>query len=230
MVFLAWENDRPVGPIDGFCGEGGDVGLTTTQMPKKLVKGQFLWVLLSVNNPKVLFLGDRLLGGVSDLGPLTAGNDWGGDPAHIEGEVVEPSQEDVGGDSAVVKGLKEETGLAWAVLEDVELEDLLEGSVLLGGFQSVAGGTGCAALDVGVDDVLPSSGLGVRVCFPEVSDGDSVGEIGFFHRCFVAAEHFLCGSAVFGTEADSVSVDVLGVEVPRGLALEEVQGTGSEGF
>jgi hypothetical protein len=65
---------------------------------------------------------------------------------------------------------------------------------------------------------------------PEVSDGDSVGEIGFFHRCFVAAEHFLCGGAVFGTEADSVSVDVLGVEVPRGLALEEVQGTGSEGF
>jgi hypothetical protein len=46
----------------------------------------------------------------------------------------------------------------------------------------------------------------------------------------VAAEHFLCGSAVFGTEADSVSVDVLGVEDLRGLALEEVQGTGSQGF
>jgi len=72
--------------------------------------------------------------------------------------------------------------------------------------------------------------LGVRVCFPEVSDGDSVGEIGFFHRSFVAAQDFFGGGSVFGLEADAFPVNVLGVEDPRGLALEEVQGAGAEGF
>ena len=33
-----------------------------------------------------------------------------------------------------------------------------------------------------------------------------------------------------GLEADAFPVDVLGVEDPRGLALEKVQGSGTEGF
>ena len=116
MVFLAREIDRPVSPIDGFCGQGGDVGLATAQMPEDLVEGPFFGVLLTVNNLEVLPFGNGFLFGVPDLWSLAAGDDRGSDPAHIEGEFVEPSQEDVGGDSAGVKGLKEETGLAWAVL------------------------------------------------------------------------------------------------------------------
>jgi len=199
-------------------------------MPEKLVEGPFFWVMFALNDLEVLFFGDRFPRGVPDLGPLAARDDGGGDPAHIECEVVEASQEDVGGDSACVESLEEETGLTGSVLEDVELEDFLEGLVLLGRLQAVAGGTGCAALDVGVDDVEPSAGLGVRVCLPKVSDGDSVGEIGFLHRCFVASEDFFGGGSVFGLEADAFPVDVLGVEGPRGLALEKVQGAGAEGF
>ena len=39
---------------------------------------------------------------------------------------MESAEENVGRDSPSVEGLKEEAGLAWAVLEDVELEDSLE--------------------------------------------------------------------------------------------------------
>ena len=43
-------------------------------------------------------------------------------------------------------------------------------------------------------------------------------------------EHFYCGGAVLGPEADSFSLEVFRVEDPGGFALEEVQGSGTEGF
>lgn len=90
MVFLAWEIDCSIRPIDGFGGEDGDVSLTAAQMPQKLIKGQFLGVLFSANDLSVLFLGDGLLRCVPNLGPLAARNDRDSKIAHIEGEVVEP--------------------------------------------------------------------------------------------------------------------------------------------
>ena len=76
MVLLAWEVDGSIRPIDGIGGEDCDVGLATTEVPKKLIEGPFLGVLLSVNDLTVLFFGDRFLLGVPDLGPLAAGDDW----------------------------------------------------------------------------------------------------------------------------------------------------------
>ena len=68
-----------------------------------------------------------------------------------------------------------------AILKDVELENLSERLVLLGRFQAVAGGTGCAAFDVRVDDIKPSAVFGFRIGFTEVGESDLVGEVGFFH-------------------------------------------------
>ena len=125
---------------------------------------------------------------------------------------MEPAEENVGRDSPSVEGLKEEAGLAWAVLEDVELEDSLEGFVLLGRLQAVASWTGCTALDVGVDDIKPSAGLCVGVGFAKVGEGDSVGEVGFFHRCLMAAQDVFSDAAISCPKADAFLVAVLRVE------------------
>lgn len=99
LVLLAREVDGPSRPVDCLDGECGDVGLATAQMPKELVEGPFLWVLLTVNDPEVLFFGDRFLVGILDLGPKPARDDRYGKVAHIEGEVVEPAKENVGRNS-----------------------------------------------------------------------------------------------------------------------------------
>ena len=94
----------------------------------------------------------------------------------------------------------------------------------------MASGVDCAALDVGVNCVEPSAVLSVWVGCAEIGEGDHVGEVRFFHHCFVTAQNFFGDGAVFGAEADSFSLEVFRVEDPGGLALEEVQGSGTEGF
>ena len=59
--------------------------------------------------------------------------------------------------------------------------------------------------------------------------GDLVGEVWFFHRCFVAAHDFFSDGALSGSEADAFLVAVLGVEYSRG-SLDEVEVASSEGF
>ena len=96
MVLLAWETDCSRRPIDGRGSEDGGIGLATAQMPEKLVEGPFLGVLLTVNDLEVLFFSDCFLFSVPDFRPLAARDDRDGKVAHIESEVVEASQENVG--------------------------------------------------------------------------------------------------------------------------------------
>ena len=69
----------------------------------------------------------------------------------------------------------------------------------------------------------------VGVGFAKVGEGDSVGEVGFFHRCFMAAQDVFSDAAISCPKADAFLVAVLGVEDSRG-AFNEVEVAGSEGF
>ena len=82
----------------------------------------------------MLLGGNCFFGGVPKLWPLAERNNRTGNPAQIEGKVMEIAQEDVGRDSPDVEGVEEAAGLMWAILEEVEFEDLFKGSVFFGRF------------------------------------------------------------------------------------------------
>ena len=110
--------------------------------------------------------------------------------------------------------------MARSILENVEFKKFLDGFVFLGGFQAVAGGTGCAALDERINDLAPSSACRLGVGVAQVCYADLVGAVHILDCIIEAMEHLHGGSAVRGPEADSFSLVVLRVEDLGGFSLE----------
>ena len=105
-------------------------------------------------------------------------------------------------------------------MENVEFKKFLDGFVFLGGFQAVAGGTGCASLDERINDIAPSSACRLGVGVAQVCYANLMGAVHVLDCIIEAVEHLYGGSAVRGPEADSLSLLVLGVEDLGGFSLE----------
>src|SRR5262245_36216186 len=93
-------------------------------MPTQLIKCLPLGIFFPLNDFPVLTLSDRALFFESDFRPLLLRDDGPRQPIHVQGEVVESAQIDVGGNSSYFEDLKENFGLR---LDDYFLANKIKG-------------------------------------------------------------------------------------------------------
>ena len=103
------------------------VGLCAAQVPAELVKRPALRVQFLLDDGLVFLEGDRPLLFEAHLRPLLLGEHRPGQPAHVQGEVVEATQEHVGGDGARLKHFQEVRGVGF---KDRQVADDVKGRVL----------------------------------------------------------------------------------------------------
>ena len=84
-------------PIDVLGGEVRHIGLSAAQVPAKIVERPALGVGFRGDNSLVLQRGDRPLFLEANFRPLLFGEDGPRQPAHVQSEVVNPAQENIGG-------------------------------------------------------------------------------------------------------------------------------------
>ena len=141
--------------------------------------------------------GDGAFFFVNDGGPLAAGDDDGGEPVHIEGEVIEFSEEGVGGDGAGAEDGEEVFGLG---LDQGAGADEVEGGIFGGGAPAGLGGAGFEADDL-VEDVLPGAGGDEGIAVAEVNAGEAEVHGGLLAGLVHGGEEAVGLGAVAGFEA-----------------------------
>jgi len=110
-------------PVDVLGVQVRHVGLRATNVPAKLIKRPALRVRFLGNDGLVFQGGDRTLLAEAHLGPLLLGEHRPGQPVHIEGEIVNPPQEDIRGHGAGVQHFQELRRMCldnWQVADDVK--------------------------------------------------------------------------------------------------------------
>ena len=65
-------------------------------MPQQCVKGAPLGIALPRQNGLMFAPGDGAFLAKADLGPLLLGEDGPGEPAHVEGEIMNAAEENIG--------------------------------------------------------------------------------------------------------------------------------------
>ena len=121
--FHSREADHFVLPIDVPCAEVRDVRLSAADVPQHLVISTPLGILFTGQNLLMLFGGYTALFLESNLRPLPAYNDRSGQPAHIQGEVVEAAQKYVCADRSDIEHADEMLGASfdhWQIADAIE--------------------------------------------------------------------------------------------------------------
>ena len=106
-------SDGSVRPIHILGVQVGDVALRAAQVPEQFVIGVKFRVLLRGENGLVFHPGDGAFGIAFDFRPLAFGNDRSADPIHVEGEIMNPPEEDIGGNGSLIERLQEMFGLGF---------------------------------------------------------------------------------------------------------------------
>ena len=134
--FLAGVADDAVGPVDVVRVQERDVGLGGPEVPRHFIERPALVIAFAGDDGPVFIMGGGALGLVADGGPLLLGDDRPGEPAHVQGEVVESAEVNVGRDRADVEDAQEVLGLGF---DNRQLTQRRKGSVLDGRVPAAAG-------------------------------------------------------------------------------------------
>lgn len=204
------ETDHPGAPVDVLRVEMGEVGLGGAQVPRQLVERLALGVPLPLHDLGVFLPGDRPLLLEPYGGPLALGHQRPRQPVHVDAEVVEAAEEDVGRDGSLPE--HREDGLGLRLDDDLRserddrlvlLEDLPAELVrpLLG-------------LDERLQGVSPGALVHGRIAALQVGAGELEVEHGLPLGVVLGGDDLRGGVRVGGPEAGTLP----------GLAIVEVEG------
>ena len=138
-------------------------------MPTQFVKLFAFEFLLTADNGLVFVKGDRPFVLELDRWPLAFGDDGAGEPVHVEGEIVDASQKDVGRNRAVVHRVQQMFGLRFD--QSGRSANLVKRLVLLRDIPSLFGAAGFVPAHF-VHDVLPVAFGKVGVAVLQINLGD----------------------------------------------------------
>ena len=123
-------------------------------MPGHFVKGFAFGIVLTLDDTGVFLKGDTALFLEANNRPLALRHDRPGDPSHIEAEVVESPEEDVGGNRSVFNAVEKLLGMR---LDEDLGQQGLDRLVLGKGGPAFEVGT-CLHFEVGLKGDSPCSG------------------------------------------------------------------------
>lgn len=148
--------------------ELGDVTLRPSQQPAQFVEPAAFGIAFALDDALVFVPSDRALGPVFHFRPPLFGEHGPGQPAHVEREVVNAPQVNVGGHPAALQHAQEVVRLR---LEHRQLADAFEGVIFAGDLPARLGDAGFEFDDFR-HHALPGAAGDLGIADGEVSAGD----------------------------------------------------------
>lgn len=155
-------------PVDIFGLQACQVGLGCPEMPGHFVKGFAFRIVLPLDDTGVFLKGDAALFLEANNRPLALRHDRPSDPSHIEAEVVESPQKDVGGNRSVFNAVEKFLGMR---LDEDLGQQRLDRLVLGKGGPALEVGT-CLHFEVGLKGITPRACCYTGVAACQVGPGD----------------------------------------------------------
>ncbi len=166
--------DDPVLPVHALGGQRGHVGLGAADVPEQFVEGARLGVRFPGDDAVVFLAGDGALFPEAHSGPPLLRQDGPREPVHVDGEVLDAAEVDVGRNTPVLQGAEEVFG---AGFQHDEVADGVEGGFLDGRGPAFAGRTGFLLQHL-VHNALPGAVGGGGVAGPPIDTGELEAEGG----------------------------------------------------
>lgn len=165
---FAEEAHYPIRPVNIFGGESGHIGLRRSKVPANLVERAALRIGFRGDDSPVLFLGNAPFFAVFDLGPASFGEDGPRQPVHVQSEIMQFAQMNIGGDRPLPQHVQEMLG---AGFEKAPVTEQGERLVLEGPVPADARGVLLGQHDF-VHHRLPGALADFRVARRQVRPGD----------------------------------------------------------
>jgi len=138
------------------------------KVPGHFVKGFAFGIVLPLDDAGVFLKGDAALFLEADHRPLALRHDRPSDPSHIEAEVVESPEEDVGGNRSIFNAVEKFLGLS---LDEDLGQQRLDRLVLGKGGPAFEVGT-CLHLKVGLKGMTPRAGCDTGIAARQIGPGN----------------------------------------------------------
>ena len=168
--------NRLLGPINIPGIESGHVRLRPANMPEEPIERAVLGVALASDDFLMLFPSDGPFWLELDFRPLSFRNDGFWNPVHIEGEIMQPAQKDIGRNRAFVHRVKKMLGLSF---DQDKLANRIKRLVFHGNFPPSPGAARFWSAHF-IHDVLPGAFGKLRVAVLQIDLGDLQIDRGLF--------------------------------------------------